>query len=462
MDRRIIILFISIITILVALFLIVLSLFIKNTTWQFLLILGLGTALLPAGIFALLGDISFSQLILGTVVKIIQEWGEKHVNSVDHKINDLSSNLDKSLTTLSTSTEYLSKSKTLGIAMAHPDRRAALAHFLPYLTTYVANQSVANRKLVIVASSIKGVIQRYPEIGKQFTSVIQNAVKFGCDVKVLLTHPAYSRYREIQESRQEYDIAKEILHAINWLEENGVAPTDIKVYKGTPTTFMVSTSERMLLNFYPYETEAFNCFCLEVQDTGEDACVYRSFYDNHFHKPWIGEHKGKDHYLQTNSLQYIHQHLDGPVSDPKYVLPDMEGPYGDFFVIDDEGSFYIAVNIRGLKREIVYQRSPDGSQKCIHVGNTLEVRLLNLAEGQNAGWKTVGQISIDDEHRSGYWEATIREGTFKSLSMLGLFDLNNDNIFKHVSSHSLLKDKPLPLLYKWLVPQPIAEAHTES
>jgi hypothetical protein len=452
MSRRFIILVIAIVAFLIGLFFILLSFFYDKGSWQFPLFLGLGCALLPAGLFAILSDVSFSDLLLNTIIKRVNSLTDLQIKSVDNRVIELSGKLDTSLETLSKSTSYLSQSKNLGITMAYPDRRAALETFLSYLTLYVANDNIPNRELVIVASSVKGVIEKYPDLGRRFSQVIEQASKCDCDVKILLTHPAYSRYREIQESRQQYDIAKEILHAIAWLEGRGLKPNQIKVYKGTPTTFMIATNERMLLNFYPYQTEAFNCFCLEVQDTGSDVCIYRSFYDNHFHKPWIGELEERDHYIQTNSLGYIHEFLEGPVNDPKKVLEDMKGPYGDFFVIDDEGTFYLAINIRGLKRQIVFERSIDGNQKVINIGDVLDIKLLSLHEENEGAWETIGQIKIDPDYRNGFWEETIKKRTFKSLSMLCLFDPENENVFIHDSSNPKLRGQPLPMLYKWLTP----------
>lgn len=128
----------------------------------------------------------------------------------------------------------------------------------------------------------------------------------------------------------------------------------------------------------------------------------------------------------------------------------MEGPYGDFFVIDDEGTFYIAVNIRGLKREIVYERAQDGSQKSIKIGDRLDIRLLTLRDSADCSWETIGNIYIDPDHRNGFWEENVKGHTFKSLSMLGIFDPDNENVFFHTSTHPFLKDQRLPMLYKWL------------
>lgn len=245
-------------------FLVFISFYYKPDSWQFPLLLGIGSAVVPGALFALLSDISFSEVLLRRVEERVNEIADRQITSVDEKVNSLSTELARSLQSLSISTTYLSQSKALGIVMAYPDRRTALEHFLPYLRAYVTNKSLPDREVVLVASSVKGVIEKFPDLGQHFLQVIEEAQKSDCSLRILLTHPAYSRHRETQESRQRYDIAKEILHAINWLERRGVRNQQIKVYKGTPTTFMISTHEKMLLNFYPYQTEAFNCFCLLI------------------------------------------------------------------------------------------------------------------------------------------------------------------------------------------------------
>ena len=137
----------------------------------------------------------------------------------------------------------------------------------------------------------------------------------------------------------------------------------------------------------------------------------------------------------------------------------MKGPYGDFFVIDDEGTFYIAMNIRRLRHEVVYERLSDGTQHSIRIGNRLEVRLLVLGDRNSADWTTIGAVEIDPEHREGFWESTIGNRTFRAISMIGLFDPENENVFKHVSSHPQLEGKPLPMLFKWLTP---IQIHTQT
>jgi hypothetical protein len=445
--------------IIVGVFLTWLSFYHTQASSAFAVLVGLGTAFLAGGIFTIISDVSFSTFILSFVASKMDDLIQRLTSRIDAKVDTFSGKLDQSVDTLTKYTTFLSDSRNLGITSVFPERRSALAQFLPYLKRYVNNQNIHRKEIIIVCSSLRGIIGKFPDIADEFEEVLKAAVELmkqgKCNVNILLTHPAYSHYREAQESRQNYDIAKEILHGISWLEDIGLTNQEIKVYKGTPTTFMIASSEKMILNFYPYQTEAFNCFCLEVENNKTPQSIYRSFYDNHYLNPWRGETRRKDHYLQTNTISYIHNRLDGPVSDETKVLDDMKGPYGDFFVIDDEGTFYIAINIQKLKRDIVYQRQKDGSQKVIRIGDRLEVKVLFLHDDGNANWEEIGDMIIDPKSRDGYWEKSIEKLSYKSITMLGLFDPTNQNVFLHESGHPQLKSQPLPMLYKWLLSDPL-------
>ena len=101
-------------------------------------------------------------------------------------------------------------------------------------------------------------------------------------------------FRENQEDRASGDISKEIMHAIAWLERHNVPKGNIKVYKGTPTCFMVASTEKMLINPYPYECEAYKCFCLEAINNNKPDSVYQKFFEHHYHRPWTGLALEKD------------------------------------------------------------------------------------------------------------------------------------------------------------------------
>ena len=325
--------------------LLIISVFLPRDGIPFTISIGLGIALMPAGLIAIVTSYASSSVI------------EK---SLREKMDQLAQSLSSSVGRLNSTTEYLDRSHKLGVRMVHPDRKQALQAFLSYAERYVQNRAISRRELIFVGSSLKGVIQENPAFALQLEEILEG-VRLdpdGCDCYFLLTHPFYSRYREAQEDRPVTGIAKEILHAISWLEARRGDASNIKirVYKGTPTCFMIATSERMLINPYPYQVEAYKCFCLELEANENPDSIHRAFFVNHFYKPWYGEEKREDHYLQPNALDYVHLDLDGPIDSNQRRVGGAPEKYGDFFVIPDQGSFYLAVNIRGLAGEIPYDR----------------------------------------------------------------------------------------------------------
>ncbi|HXU39774.1 MAG TPA: hypothetical protein VN937_25705 [Blastocatellia bacterium] len=406
----------------------------------FAMALGLGIALMPAGLIAIVTSYASSSVI------------ERSLHS---KIDDLTASLAVSVAKLNSTTEYLDRSHNLGLRMVYPDRKQALHDFLTYAEIYVQNRAIPKRELIFVGSSLKGVITETPAFAIQLEKIIEKTREHPdeCTCYILLTHPFYSRYRETQEDRPSTGIAKEILHAIAWLEARRETASNIriKVYKGTPTCFMISTSERMLINPYPYQVEAFKCFCLEVEVNERPDNILTAFYTNHFYKPWFGEEKREDHYLQPNALDYLHLNLEGPIPEISRRVPGSPDKYGDFFVIPDQGSFYLAVNIRGLATEIPYDRKDDGAQSILRISNRLEVRLLNLSPDAEEIWETVGEIAVDEE-RNGFWHNRLDSRSLSAYSMIGVFDSSLTSPFAHEElANEKLRGTPLPVLWRWLV-----------
>ena len=147
---------------------------------------------------------------------------------------------------------------------------------------------------MFVGSSLKGVIEDEPKYAAQLERILQHA-KDRCQCRFLLTHLFYSKFREDQEESPPGGIAIEILHAIAWLEQRGVDRTNIRLYKGTPTRFMIASTERMLINPYPYQKQAFRSFCLELENVKSGKGIYDLFWTNHYHKPWFGVEERRDH-----------------------------------------------------------------------------------------------------------------------------------------------------------------------
>ena len=71
----------------------------------------------------------------------------------------------------------------------------------------------------------------------------------------MMTDPEMADYRAQQEGRASGEIPNEIDMNIARLKRIGIERKTIRFYRGTPTVFAIATTDRMLLNPYPYETE---------------------------------------------------------------------------------------------------------------------------------------------------------------------------------------------------------------
>jgi hypothetical protein len=439
------------------------SYFIPKDTLAFTVTLALGVSFLPTGVIAIITALASSKVIEENLRSELDKSTTAltaAITSLDHASAAIESNLARkveqttgelklSIGELRVATTYLNRSKELGLVMVYENRGQALEPFMNHLEDYV--HRVKGGEVVFVGSSLKGVIEDEPKYAAQLERILKDA-KGQCEFRFLLTHPFYSKFREDQEESPPGGIAIEILHAIAWLEQRGVSPRNIKVYKGTPTCFMIATTERMMINPYPYQKQAFRSFCLELENVREGKSIYNSFWTNHYHKPWYGVEERRDHIARPNALYYLHEALDGPL--PTWdIAENRREPYADFFVINDTGSFYLAVNIRGFESQIIYNRKPDGSCSVVKVGSRLTVKLLDLSGSSgDTIWQTIGEISLSPT-RDGFWHTTI-EGykSFGAYSMISVFDETNPSPFKFEQANSRLEGQGLPLLWKWLVP----------
>jgi hypothetical protein len=446
------------------------SYFLPKDSLIFTVTLAMGVALLPAGLIAIVTAVASSKVIednlrvelgkssteLRAAIGSLEKSSAQIESSLAHKVEATTAELRSSIGDLRVATTYLNRSRELGVVMVYENRGQALEPFMHHLEEYV--QRAEAGEVVFVGSSLKGVIEDEPKYAAQLERILQYA-KGKCQCRFLLTHPFYSKFREDQEESPPGGIAIEILHAIAWLEQRGVPPTNIKVYKGTPTCFMIASTERMLINPYPYQKQAFRSFCLELENVKSGTAIYDSFWTNHYHKPWFGVEERRDHIARPNALYYMHEALEGPLPKPE-LGEDARASYADFFVINDTGSFYLAVNIRSFESQIIYNRKPDGSCSVVRVGNRLKVKLLDLSgAADDAAWQNVGDITLSPT-RDGFWHTTI-EGhkSFGAYSMISVFDESNESPFRFESAHPRLAGQPLPLLWKWLVhTEPIAHS----
>jgi hypothetical protein len=174
----------------------------------------------------------------------------------------------------------------LGLEGVYQTRGAALENFVGYLRTEIerSHQGEPSR-IWIVSSSCRGFLMMAME-HFDGQGIIDQIASHKCDFRMLMTDPAMADFRAKQESRNKGDIQTEIRNGITRMKNAGIERKCIKYYPGTPTVFAIATTDRMLLNPYPYERESQRCFSLIVHKTNNTEDIYHQYMDAHFEKPW--------------------------------------------------------------------------------------------------------------------------------------------------------------------------------
>lgn len=418
------------------------------------LMFGIGLALAPSGVLGLIGD----YLIFGRTMETL---------NVSNVI------LTTQVEALRISTDFLKHSNILGLEMVYPDRETALKDFAPLMREQA---SIKGRegKLIIVGSSVKGMVEVVRDLDEIIRAATDNE---DCNLRILLTHPKYSRFRENQEERPPGAIEDEIFNNIRFLEniwgnckKYSEYCTNLdyvtKLYKGTPTCFMIIAGDRMLINPYPYEREAYKSFCLHVRkvDTGKkeegiQRSIYEQYYQTHFLSPW-----------ERNALPYKHYFLQGPIPDSEWLE---NNKFGDLFVVQDAGEFYISAYLkgdktfpRGIPTCIPYRELDEGIIKSIKLGNEFSLRLLKITDlPEHYEWiklDDMGTLKLDNDRRTGKFSGTMKGNFLNEYQMIGLFQESFDSPFKHAdfAKSEVLKKQSLPLFWYWFEDRP--KIHTSE
>ncbi len=162
-------------------------------------------------------------------------------------------NILKNTELITSTTDLLEVSAKIGIKAAHINRQIALQK--------IENRFTEEKKFIVVGSSLKGLKAFVPKLEQ----ILRARSELGLENRFLLTHPCFSIFRERQENRMNGEIIAEIDEMAEFLHQCGVNEECIRFYLGTPTNFLIITSDLMLINPYPYQIEAYHCFCLEVE-----------------------------------------------------------------------------------------------------------------------------------------------------------------------------------------------------
>ncbi|MBZ5511396.1 MAG: helix-turn-helix domain-containing protein [Acidobacteriia bacterium] len=185
---------------------------------------------------------------------------------------------DSGRTPVSFAIRLLQTIDAMGIRNAYKNRTDALNGFYPVLEKEADSISV-------VCSSFMGVIRVAPQ---KVSLLLQHKAKT-ITWRILMTDPDVSNLREQQEVREKGSIANEIWESVNTITQDwGISKESIRFYRGAPTVFMLFTPERLLLNPYTYQTEAFKTFTLEVARTENSEDIYGQYVTNHFERSWQG------------------------------------------------------------------------------------------------------------------------------------------------------------------------------
>jgi hypothetical protein len=273
-----------------------------------------GLAFFPTGIVSYLltryaGDVT-DQRITEAVKRTIGDRFEKHIEELSREvIKSLSAewktNADllldevrKAQTTVATGIKAMESQIAewspltaqcfkLGVQGVYLTRTGALEAFNWFLDAEIRK---AHRKeparIWFVCSSIKGFMTA-ATADFNGRKTIQLIVQSGCDLHILMTDPSKADLRASQEGRASGEIPDEIKVYLANFKRLGIKRECIKFYPGTPTVFGIATTERILLNPYPYETQAFECFSLIVQKTIEaPADIFSQYWEFHFNRPW--------------------------------------------------------------------------------------------------------------------------------------------------------------------------------
>jgi len=258
-------------------------------------VFALGGAFLPAGLLMLLFHVyltttilSRTETILGGVARrmarglrqAVVDTTEKSLVDTRGIVESHMKRIEALINSVECAVPLLPKAQEMGLCMIHEDRNTALHSF----REHIADERRGN-DIYFVGSSLLGLLK---VAGGDFAALLREKREAGCKLYFLLTHPGYSGPREIQEGRTPEQISREIWNAVDKIREIGVPAESIKFYRGSPTCFAIMTPQRMLLNPYPYEREAYSCFCIEVTSDARGRAIYEQYRDAHVVKPWQG------------------------------------------------------------------------------------------------------------------------------------------------------------------------------
>ncbi len=185
------------------------------------------------------------------------------------------------------------------------------------------------KQVIIVGSSLKGFIGvGYNAVGEDESvrRSLLRSMQNGCELNILMTSPAIAHHRSQQEGRLEGDIEADIIENLMYLvkvrHENQPYASNLQInlYDGTPTIFMVCTSEMMLLNPYPYYSTAYGSYAFTVRAQSD---MYRVYFSSHFQRAWSDPRLTEAIKSERGAaIEQIRHYITGRNEHGRPIIPD--------------------------------------------------------------------------------------------------------------------------------------------
>lgn len=186
----------------------------------------------------------------------------------------------------------------------------------------------------IVGSSLKGMT-----MDRLFLDAIEQRIKAGVELKILIGHPAFAGLRAWVEGRKAEGIVLEIEEAIsNYCDHfqklalrKRQDQVQIRVAIHPPTIFCVflMSQRRALLNPYTLTIEAYNTPSFLVAGTQQNNGVFNQYYLHHFDDAWNSARLGREVSIDLNDKRMESEQLKQAISNFKKALESVvEKPPG--------------------------------------------------------------------------------------------------------------------------------------
>ncbi|GEM_PF-2752926 len=302
-----------------------------------------GTGLLSAGIIGCILDYLWDR----TRTRIANAYMKQSVKEIEQTVVGVKANIEKMSHNVGEDVKCMTEDVTknlktfqkqlqglqgrleafenIGLSYCHPTRALAASHFLPYAKKKLEplgqqqdealpiDNSGSERDcdrcvgtINVVSSSARGLIGHLDREARPDQEQWRYLMmKHPNNFRILLTHPAFAHLRQPAEERGTGEIECEIIKTMLFLHcVCGMKAKSLRLYRGSPSVFMLEVDQHVLLNPYSYGKMAMDTLCLEFDITRSEPenipnsdvgkKYVKEFANKHFHEPWFFDSKRVD------------------------------------------------------------------------------------------------------------------------------------------------------------------------